>query len=411
MKVSIPARDLWRIAYRTVLRQRKRSLVALLTIAFGISSLLVFEGFNRGALWTYQERVVHSRMGHLQVSKRVDEGVMSTDLAERLFSIERDLETKWKDDSRITGVFPRIKLNGLLTNDTRTVPIIAEGVVPELENKFFTEIDYLSGGPLVSGSQGVILGKGVADALGVRVGDRVTFLAYTLRGSLNAVDLEVTGTFSGGVQDFDESYIRLPLDQAQKLLQTDQISAISIGLRKSGDWPRVLDDLQAALPQNLEIKSFIALDAVYYGNAVRWLRSQFFFIRLVVLAIVILGILNTVNMTIHERTSEIGTMRAMGFGRRYVENQLLREHAILGVVGSLLGVFLAFGVDKLILFNGFPMPPSPGATQGLNVHLRIDAYLIVLNVLLGVLSSLIATYWPARRASRLPIVEALGHKI
>lgn len=414
-RIELSQKILWSIAIRNVLRHRKRSLVCMLTIAAGVASLLVFEGFNDGAMWTYQERVVHSRMGHIQITKRVKEGTLSTDVKESLIQGVQGLRKSLADpktDLHLSNTFPRIQLNGLITNNIRTVPVMAEGIDPEVENSFFYEMEYVTGHSLNPHEEdGVILGKGVAEALGVKVGDRVTLLTYTLQGSLNAADLIVSGTFSGGVQQFDESYIRLPLKAAQNLLQTEGVTALSIGLIDSDFTQTDLKKIQAVLPADLEARSFDVIDNVYYGNATRWLSAQFFFIRMIIFMIVILGILNTVNITIHERTSEIGTLRAMGFSREFIKWQFLREYAFLGLMGAILGLIFAFAVDKLVLYQGFPMPPSPGATKGLQVHLRIQPWAIVLNLSLAVFFSMFATYWPARKGSRLSIVQALGFKI
>jgi putative ABC transport system permease protein len=389
--------------------------VCVLTIAAGVASLLVFEGFNDGAMWTYQERVVHSRLGHIQIAKRVKEGTLSTDVKESLIPQFQSIREKMKNPElgvRLQNTYPRMQLSGLITNNIRTVPVMAEGIDPEVENSFFYEMEYITGHALdPKASDGVILGKGVADALGVKVGDRVTLLAYTLQGSLNASDLIVTGTFSGGVQQFDESYIRLPLKTAQDLLQTEGVTTISVGLLNSDFTQADLLKINSILPADLEARSFDVIDNVYYGNAMRWLKAQFFFIRMIIFMIVILGILNTVNITIHERTSEIGTLRAMGFSKHFIKWQFLREYAFLGLAGAILGLIFAYVVDKLFLYQGFPMPPSPGATKGLQVHLQISEFAILVNMSLAVVLSMISTYWPAKKGSQLSIVEALGYKI
>lgn len=414
-QIEISSALKWKIAVRNVLRHRKRSLVCVMTIAAGVASLLVFEGFNDGAMWTYQERVVHSRIGHIEIKKQVNEGTLSTDVKESLIAEYEKLRATLRDPQlgiHLSNTFPRIALSGLITNNIRTVPVIAEGIDPAVENPFFYEMEYISGSALDPGApDGVILGKGVASALGVKIGDRVTLLAYTLAGSLNAADLVVAGTFSGGVQTFDESYIRLSLKTAQDLLQTDGITSLSVGLTDSDSIRQDLAKIRGVISKDLSAESFDIIDNVYYGNAMRWLSAQFFFIRMIIFMIVILGILNTVNITIHERTSEIGTLRAMGFSKEFIQWQFLREYALLGVMGAVLGLLFAYLIDKLVLFNGFPMPPSPGATKGLQVHLRIGLLAIVLNMSLAVVSSMLATYWPAKRGSRISIVEALGYKI
>ncbi len=401
---------LWRWAARSVVRQKNRSLMCLLTIAAGVFCLLLFEGFNKGALWEYQERVIHTRVGHLQISKKVDETTLSTDTAASLIDDSAELEKIVKEMPHVRDVFPRVRLSGLIVGENRTLPTVIEGIDPQRENLFFDKLDYLTGAALnVNEPDGIIVGEGIAKGLHISVGSKVTLLANTLAGSLNGLDLIVVGTFRSGVKEFDESFVRMNLKNAQGLLQTKGISMLSIGLDASDRTASVQKQIRAVLPENLEIKDFMELDDVYYGNSVRWLKAQFFFIRLIIYIVVIMGILNTVNITVHERTSEIGTMRAMGFGKRLILIQFLREYFILGVAGAAVGTFLAI-LAKYALFMGVPMPASPGATKGLNVFLRIGFLDIFLNSIAAVLCAFIATYGPAKRAASMPIIESLARR-
>jgi len=402
-----------RLAMTNVIRDRSRSLVCILTIASGIFSLCLFEGFNSGALWTYQERVVHTRLGHFQIEKAVADDILSTDAEARQMDNVEEVSDLFKGDSRVAGVYPRLKLSALIINDRATVPIMAEGVQADLENDFFNELEYVAGRPLSGAEDEILVGVGVAAALGLTPGTKVTLMGNTVRGSLNALDLEVVGTFSGGVKEFDESFVRIPLKTAQKLMDFDGVGTLTVGLKDSSDLGTVLADYVPRVAQmgSLKITDFRDLDKVYYGNSVNWLKAQFFFIRLIILLIVVFGILNTVNISIFERTAEIGTYRAMGFSKSFVRGQIMREYILMGLFGASLGILLSLGVAQLSLAQGVPMPPSPGATRGLDVALRMETWMLVMNLFLGILCAIVATAWPARRAVRISIVEALGHRI
>ncbi len=402
---------LWTLAWRNLWRQGRRSGICLLTIAMGVMCLLLFEGFNQGALWEYQERVVHTRIGHFQIEK-IAEGALTTDVAELLFESNAQIEEVIRRNPDVLDVFPRLRISGLLTTDKKTIPTIAEGIDPSRENAFFNELEYLHGGALTAEDQsGTIIGLGVAQALGLEIGSRVTLLTNTLSGSINAVDLEVRGIFRSGVKEFDETLIRLPLAAAQDLLQTQGISTLVVGLKNS----ELMEGSQAYFKMNpiegFKIADFIELDDVYYGNAVRWLEAQFMFIRLIIYLVVIMGILNTVIITVHERRPEIGTLRAMGFGRKFVLRGFLREYALLGVLGGVLGVTAGFLVAKVFLLGGVPMPPSPGATKGLQVMLRIGTDVVFWNFVAAVLCSVVAAFFPVRSALKEDVVSCLQVRV
>lgn len=403
---------LWKLSFRNLLRQRRRSVVCILTIATGVMCLLLFEGFNRGALWEYQERVVHTRVGHFQISKKTDEATLSTDVEDTVFSDYDSLVSDIRSRPEVENIFPRLKVSGLLTNDQRSIPVIAEGIDPSRENEFFDELEYLKGGALEPDQEdGVILGEGVAKALGAEVGSRVTLLANTMRGSINAVDLYVTGLFRSGVKEFDESFIRIHLGSAQALLQTEGVSSLVVGLKRSQYFDKMKNFFRGLSLDRFSWNDFIELDDVYYGNSVRWLKAQFIFIRVVIYLVVIMGILNTVVIMINERTHEIGTLRALGLGRSFVLKQFLREYFLLGLAGSALGIAAALIFAHGVLIGGVPMPPSPGATKGLQVLLRMTFFDATLNMFAAVACSLLACYFPTRLALKKPIVEALRPRL
>ena len=136
-------------------------------------------------------------------------------------------------------------------------------------------------------------------------------------------------------------------------------------------------------------------------------KRQFGVLQLITLIMVLLTVANSVNMTIFERIGEVGTLRALGNRDKDVLRLIVLENLILGLFGSLLGVLLgvgfAFGVSAL----GIPMPPPPNADSGYVAYIRIVPSVVIKAFVAGFLATVLAAFFPARRAARLPVADAL----
>jgi len=110
-----------------------------------------------------------------------------------------------------------------------------------------------------------------------------------------------------------------------------------------------------------------------------------------------------------ERTGEVGTAMALGNSRRDMLSSFLTEGLLLGIAGALVGVIAGVGLAYLISFVGIPMPPPPGATEGFTAKIRVTAGLTTQALVLAIVTTLIASVYPAWKASRMIIVDALRH--
>jgi putative ABC transport system permease protein len=130
---------------------------------------------------------------------------------------------------------------------------------------------------------------------------------------------------------------------------------------------------------------------------------------LVVCVIVILSIFNTMNMSVLERTTEIGTVMAMGMRPTIVVRLFLYEGLVLGLIGGALGLILGAAVVKLAAAVGIPMPPPPGATMEWLSTPALVPMAMIRSFVLSVMIAAISGIYPAYKASRMEIAQALRH--
>jgi putative ABC transport system permease protein len=165
--------------------------------------------------------------------------------------------------------------------------------------------------------------------------------------------------------------------------------------------------LRQRLPSgDFEVKTWLEL-ADFYQKTVDLYERQFGVLQIITLCMVLLTVANSVNMTIFERTGEVGTLMALGNRQNEVWKLVMNENLILGIVGAVSGVAIAISLALGISALGIPMPPPPNADAGYVAYIRLVPSVIVKAFLTGFLATSIAAVLPALRASRLPVVEAL----
>jgi putative ABC transport system permease protein len=394
-----------KFSFRNIWRQRSRAIAVLATISLGISALMIYHGFNAGIMNQYRENTIRARFGHGQVNTKGYRDQIWDKPWSKWFELSSTFVQELKARPEVEFVFPRIAFYALLNNGEKTLSGAGEGVDGKSESKFFTTLNVIDGKMLSNEEDGILLGKGLAAALGLKIGDRVTVLANTHAGSLNAVDVYVTGIFFAGMKSFDDTFFRIQLPKAQELLDTHQVESMALGLRKLEDWPKVESWINKS--SEFEATPFNVLDKVYYQNSVDFLQAQFNFMFLVIVIIVILGIFNTVSTIILERKGEIGNLRANGDSYKEVLGLLLTESVILGLMGATLGLLISYICNVTLLAHGIEMPPGPGITRQFTTFVELQASFIPVCYLIGILSSLFGTVMAARKVLKMPITDLL----
>jgi len=401
-----------KIAARSVFRNKRRTVITLLSIIFGCVAIIVFGGFVDYSMWGLRESTIHSRLGHLQVYKAgYSEKGGTNPLAYTIEDYPR-IRSIIEDEDHVDFVTSRLEFSGLIGGAENSVICIGKGVEPEKERELGITVSIVGGQDLSSEEpEEGIIGKGLAEGLGVNIDDYLTILTSTAEGALNAVDLKLRGIFRTGVKEYDDVAVMVPMELAKTLLYTENVQSIVVVLDKTENTDLVADNLRQKFSQanlDLEIKTWSDL-ATFYHQVVQLYGGIFWVVRLIILIIVIFSIANTMTMSVFERMREIGTIRAMGTKRRGVLSLFLMEGLILGALGGALG--LAFGIiaAKLISIKGIYIPPPPTMTEGYTALINIVPKDLIFAFSLAVGTSLVSSIYPAFKAARLKVVDALRY--
>ena len=299
------------------------------------------------------------------------------------------------------------------TGDTTTA-FVGAGVVPEGEMNLSALAVIVDGNELASRDpRGVTLGVGLARAFGVKPGDDLTLLTTTKAGAINALAVKVRGVWESGEKAYDDRFLRVGLPEAQRVLdlESGEVQSIVLLLDATDNTAAVRARIEQLIRErglDLEIRTWDDLALRYHQ--VRELFGRIFAVlTLIVSVMVVFGITNTMTMAIFERTREIGTVMALGTRRRGVVAMFVLEGFVLGVLGALAGLALGVVLAKAISAIGIQLPPPPGSTRGFTVQIFVVPAVLAQAAQLSIIAATLASLYPAWRAARVNVVEALRH--
>ncbi|MEW6678164.1 MAG: FtsX-like permease family protein [Pseudomonadota bacterium] len=412
MTVPTPLALLWldaRLALRNILRQPRRSLTAIAAIGFGIISLMLAAGYIEWSYWSIREESTTNQIGHIQITRPgYHQDGLSDPFSYLLPGALPGLE-KLAALPQVKHVSPRLAFNGLISHGENTLSFIGEGIDPD-KDPYSRNILVVEGQLLAADDpRGIVLGAGLAANLGVKTGDTIVLLSNAASGGFNAVEGKVRGLISTSMKDFDDNMLRVDIGLARQLLRTEGAHLWVTTLKETEQTERVMDNLAGTTWfAGLEVTPWNRL-ADYYNKTVELFSRQVAVVNIIIGVIIVLGISNTMTMSVMERTREIGTAMALGLRRRRIMSLFLIEGTLLGLLAGLLGVLLGYLLAQFISHIGIPMPPAPGMSRGYTGHIIITPGIALDALLLAVSTTLLASVYPAWRASRMIIVDALRH--
>ena len=407
----IPVHSLWlefSLALRNVVRQRRRSAIAIGAVAFGVTALILASGFIEWIFLDFRESTIQSQLGHLQIVKPGYHDAGKADpYAFLLPEAIPELETP-NEPHRIKAIAPRLSFSGLISHGEATIAFIGDGVSAQEEAAFGKGVQISAGKNLSADEpRAIIVGEGLARNLGVSVGDRVVLLANTATGGTNAVEVVVRGLFSTVTKAYDDAALRMPIKTARELLRAKGSHVWVVLLNDTSDTNRVLAKLRSQLPkEKFEVVPWDTL-ATFYNKTATLFTRQIQGIRLIIALIILLSISNTMTMSVMERIGEIGTSMALGVKRAGILRLFVSEGFLLGCFGGILGLLTGAASAAIISAIGIPMPPPPGMAHGYTGQILVTWKIALESLALAVGTTLIGSVYPAWTGSRKQIVDAL----
>jgi ABC-type lipoprotein release transport system permease subunit len=397
----------FKMAYRNLGRHRRRSLLSGLALAMGTALLMFLAAFFQGEMRSSMETTLRLNTGHVQV-KAADYDPDKLSVAwEYLVENPEQVATKIAELDQVQVATPRLLASGIVTVQDDSVGVQIMGVDPE--SKANDPYRNLVSGDFITADdrEGILIGYPLAESLGLKVGDQLNLLVNTSDGSVDEQPFTVRGIFTTGTTAYDKGVVLLPLAKAQAFSGAgDHASMIFILLKDREQ----AEAVAAAIPQdNFQAKTWREL------NSLLVLINDFSDAYLVVLNLIILGvtvtvIINTLLMSVFERTREIGILSAIGMKGRQVVALFLAEATILALggiaFGSLIGWMISAYFEKVgIYFGDLGMSAQMMLNDRIYTDLTLDSAVNL--IVTAFIITLLASLYPAWMASRMEPVEAL----
>lgn len=400
----------FKLAFRNLFRHKTRLFLNLSLLVGAFSAIVLFKGFKEHVLWMMKNSKIETQYGHLDIGQKSYWNNEPVDIVtDKMVANSSELIEKIKALPDVKFASSRISFYGLVNTEEKSVPARLMGLDPAVEvnmqkNLLFTE------GSAFSDAKSAIIGAGLAKTLKVKTNDEVTIVTPTLDGGVNAMDLHVQGIFSTGWADIDNGTVFINLKDAQKVLDTDYVDQLIIQLKDEDKMSAVSQQIQPMIqPANLQIKRWIDL-ADLYNQVANFYNFQNVVIEAILLALLILSVSNTTNMTVFERLAEIGTLRALGDYEVDVQKLFLLESFFLGLLAIVIAIPVSTAVMQIITGLNIPLVlPFTSRAVPLKIIPLVFAYVEASAVCL--ISIVLASIWPTKKGSHVSIVTALRAKI
>lgn len=403
-----------KFAFLNLFRHKRRSFSTLIAIILGGLAIFLYGGFIQYSFWILKEQTVRTNVGHIQI---YDKNYFETsNKSKSIIGNYDELKNEILNDPElkdyISTISGQLEFTGVISHyESETSSYFAGLGIEPLPALKLGSFDKLVSGSDLSRikTDEVILGSGLAKTLNAQYADWLDVLVANAQGGQGALSLKVRGIFTSGIKDYDDVAMKIPLQTAQHIMNTNGVSKFVILLKNDADLPVFSARLTQFIADRhlpLIVKNWQEL-SIFYQQVEGLLTGIYFFIKAIVALIVIFMISNSMTMNIVERTREITTLRAIGLRPGHVTRLFLLEGIYIGVLGAAGSLILGMMIASLINLKGIAMPPSPGQTLGYNAFIKTDsAELIWITLILPVITSSLASVLPALRASRLNISDA-----
>jgi ABC-type lipoprotein release transport system permease subunit len=399
--------NLIKMAYRDLGRNRRRTFFSALALGLGLALLLMMAGVINWEIENSLDQTIRLLSGHLQVRANSYSEDKTSLAWKDLVANPMEVAAQVASLAPVQVATPRLYASGIVASGDTSLGVRIVGVDPASPANAPFQNGMVAGQYLAAGdSSGVLIGRSLADKLGQSAGENITLLVNTADGSVDQQTFTIRGIYATDTPSYDETTVFLPLAKAQAITQAgDHASLIFILLKDSQQSAAVVKALQSSQYKTLTFAEMNPLLVLVEDYA----NSFMIVLYLIVLAVTATVIVNTLIMSVFERTREIGILAALGMPGGRIMAMFFAESCLLAFLGIALGVVIGLPLTSWLGVVGIPIP-NIGAT-GFMIGARIYTHLtlqdgITLSVL-ALIVSLLAALYPALLAARMEPVQAL----
>ncbi|MBO6557432.1 MAG: ABC transporter permease [Pseudomonadales bacterium] len=400
-----------RIAFRNILRQKRRSLLTGLSMTGGYMLFVFAYSLLEGSYGNIIDIFTLDNTGHIQVHKEdyLDKPKIYKSVQDRA-----TVESTLSDHPKVKSFTPRVFSPALAYGTDKTAPSRVIGVDTETEptvsrlREKVSEGNYFSTAPDADGYYEAMIGHGLATSLKIGVADEIVLISQGADGSI-ANDIFVVAAIIGNRTSFDRMAVYLPLATAQAFLAMGgDVHEYALLIDHRDNSRRVADELAGFLP-DLTVSPWEEVQATFYRTMQSDRQGNNFMMGLIVF-IVFIGVLNTVLMSVLERTREFGVLRAIGARPASLIRLITLETSILATISVLLGMVLIAPMVYWLSQVGFlvPEPIDMGGIEFQHMTGEFSLQVFLTPMMFMLATAILISIPPGIRAARILPKEAMG---
>lgn len=409
--------NLIKIAGRNLFRYKRRTLLTLSLIVVGVLFVTGFMAVTGSFKTLMIGQITDSFVGHMQIHRKgylaaIDTLPLTMNLKPQAV---RKVETLLKETPDIEAYSMRIKFGGMFSNFLETTNIRLNGVDPEMEARTVPLlVPRITEGEKKLNKGEILVPELLARGMRVQVGDMVVVIATNRDGSVNGKQLKVGGILESATGPGGrDGYVHM--EDAVEILRMEEmeISEIAVRVKDFDRLHEVFRDLESRLSgeRNKEGKSVYEVhtweNLSPFYNIARMIDIMTFFIKLMLIAVVLISIMNVMIMAVYERVREIGTIAAIGTLPRRILSMFLIEGFLLGAVGAAIGSALSIVMIHVVNAVGFTYDFGRQTGIVLTTAVNLQDLLVISGIVIAV--AVVASLQPAFKASRMDPIRALGY--
>lgn len=349
-----------RLAWRNMWRHRRRTFIIIAAMGFGLSLMMMYDGLVDGFNQAIYGNAIKVLGGNVQIHA---EGYANGNGQTPLLPLPDDggvLDAVRAQPGVVTAA-RRINTGGLTSSREGAFAVGITAIEPEVEQEVNLMAQNVVAGRGLQADDGdsILIGKGLADAMGVGVGDRITLTGRATHDQMRRRTMTVIGIYDLGIPEIEKLTVYLSLAEAQTLYDLPgQSTEVAVFLERIGGEDEWIARLQPSLP-GYEIQSFEdSYPELQYAIASKGQVMDIF--SVIILGIAGIGILNLLLMAVYERTREIGVLGALGLKPRQISLLFILEGTMIGLVGVAVGILLGLAFNGMMRWVGLDFTAFSG---------------------------------------------------
>lgn len=405
-----------KMGWRNVWRNRRRSLVVISSIGFGIFAMILSMGIMNGFNIQMVENTIGTSLGHIAIHRRGWQDDMKLSLN---FIPSGALYSALKANSRIAGYAPRVKTDGIVRSSETSQQVLVTGIDPLMEKSASQIYDYTlkeNGSRFFEPSDdgAILISKILAEKLELLPGDKMVLMLQDKSRAIAGVGLRVAGLYRTPIDVFDKFVVFVPLRKLQEITGLGNgISEMTVRLGNSRHVDAVKTDLaRRAGDPSLEILTWKDMDPSLV-RAVKLFDQMMYIFFAIIFVTVIFSVANTLIMAIMERFHEIGVMKSIGTRPSWIFSLIMIEACFLGAAGLAAGSAAGMAATGLLAHTGidFSFYVESMRTWGTGsiIYPAIKALDMIMAGVIVLVTTILAALYPALKAARIRPLEALHY--